>query len=179
METFEKIDEMLHLLVGQFVWSVRRGFGTFLTMQFGEPHRVVYEPRQASENVSAAVRRALGRRLISIKGDVSLFIQDSQWSIFTTDAAVNWDSDEALVHEMIVNHLDGQKVLSAVRRADDTVLEFDLGTTLRLGKSIFPTDMASVLWLNRLWGSSSVGLFNSGAPIPSDWKYGDEADTSY
>jgi hypothetical protein len=66
-----------------------------------------------------------------------------------------------------------------MRTADDTVLEFDLGTTLRLGKSIFPTDMASVLWLIRLWGSSSVGLFNSGAPIPPDWKYGDEADTSY
>jgi hypothetical protein len=178
MEGSEKIDEVLRLLVGQYVWSVRSGVGTFLTMEFGEPHRVVYEPRQASENVSAAVRRTLGRRLISIKGDLSLFIQDSQWSIFTKDAEVNWKSSEALVREMLVYHLDGQKVLSAVRRDDDTVLEFDLATTVRLGKSIFPTDMASVLWSIRQWGSSSVGLFNSGAPIPLDWKYGNEADTS-
>jgi hypothetical protein len=89
MDAFEKIDEMLRLLVGQFAWSVRRGFGTYLTMQFGEPHRVVREPIQASENADAVVRRTLGRRLISIQGDVSLSIQDSQWSIFTKDAAVN------------------------------------------------------------------------------------------
>lgn len=177
MEALGKIDEMLQLLVGQFVWSVRRGVGTFLTMQFGEPHRVVREPIQASEDVSAASRRSLGRRLISIKGDASLFIQDAQWSISTKDAAVNWESNETLVHEMIVYHLDGQKVLSAVRRADDTVLEFDLGTTLRLGKSVFPNDMGSLLWSLRLWGSSSFGLLNSGAVAPPDWKYGDEAGT--
>ena len=173
MEASGKIDEMLQLLVGQFVWSVRSGVGTFLTMEFGEPHRVVREPRQASENVSAAVRRTLARRLISIKGDISLFIRDSRWSIFTKDAEVNWSSSEAPVREMLVFHLDGQKVLSAVRRADDTVLEFDLGTTVRLGKTIFPADMASVLWTLRLFGNSSVGLLNTGAV-----KYGDEADTS-
>jgi hypothetical protein len=178
MDAFEKIDEMLRLLVGQFAWSVRRGFGTYLTMQFGEPHRVVREPIQASENADAVVWRTLGRRLISIQGDVSLSIQDSQWSIFTKDAAVNWDSNEAAVREMIVYHLDGQRVLSAVRRDDETVLEFDLGTTLRLGRSIFAAEKTSVLWLIGPWGGRSVGLFNSGAAIPPDWKYGDEADTS-
>jgi hypothetical protein len=178
MDTFEKIDELLQLFVGQFVWSVRRGVGTFLTMQFGEPHRLVREPIQARGNADAVVGRTLGRRLISIKGDVSLFIQDSQWSISTKDAVVNWDSDEASMNEMIVYHLDGQRVLSARRGADDTLLEFDLGTTLRLGKSIFPTDMTSVLWTIRPWGGSSVGLFNSGAAIPPDWKYSEDADTS-
>ena len=42
---------------------------------------------------------------------------------------------------MLVFDLDGQKVLSADRRVDETVLEFDLGTTLRMGKSMFPGDM--------------------------------------
>lgn len=168
METFEKIDELLQGLVGQFVWGVRSGVDTFITMGFGEPHRVVYEPIQASEGSSAVVKKILARRRISIKGDVSLFVRDSRWSISTKNAAVNWESDAALIREMIVNHLDGQKLLSAVRRADDTVLEFDFGTTLRLGKSMFPTDMTSALWLIGLWGNSKVVLLNSGAVTTHD-----------
>jgi hypothetical protein len=52
---------------------------------------------------------------------------------------------------MLVFDLDGQKVLSADRRVDETVLEFDLGTTLRMGKSMFPGDMESALWSISLW----------------------------
>ncbi len=162
----EKIDEMLELLVGQFVWSVRSGVDTFLTMEFGEPHRVVYEPGQASEDASAIVRNVLGRRRISMKGDFTLFVRDSQWSISTKDAAVDWESDQALVREMISGHLDAQKVVTAVRRADETALEFDLGTRLRLGRSMYPTDMTSVLWTIKRWGGSGFGLLNSGAEFP-------------
>jgi hypothetical protein len=176
MEEYKEIDRLLQLLVGQFVWSVKWGVDTWLTMQFGGPHRVVYEPKQASEGVSAVVQKILARRHITIKGDVSLFVQNSQWSILTKDAAINWKSDEGLVREMVTYHLDGQKVLSAVRRVDETVLEFDLGTTVRLGKSIDPDDMNSTLWSIREWGSSSYGLLNSGAVAPSDWKDG-VADT--
>ena len=32
METFEKIDELLRGLVGQFVWGFRSGVDTFITM---------------------------------------------------------------------------------------------------------------------------------------------------
>jgi hypothetical protein len=176
MEALQTVDDMLQLLVGQFVWSIRRTVGTSITMQFGEPHRLVREPRQTTESTDEVVKRILGRRLVSIKGDFSFSIRDAQWSIVAKDRAVNWESSEALVQKMITYHLDGQKLLSAVRGFDDTVLEFDLGTTMRLGKSIFPADMTSVLWVIRRWGGSSVGLFNSGAPISPDWKYGDEAD---
>jgi hypothetical protein len=176
MAASEKIDELLQLLVGQFVWSVRSGVDTFLTMEFGEPHRVVYEPTQADEGASAVVRNVLGRRRISIKGDFTLFVRDSQWSISTKDAAVSWESDQTLVREMISIHLDGQKVVTVVRRPDETVLEFDLGTTLRLGRSMFPADMASVLWTIKRWGGLGVGLLNSGAMTTLDSKYGDEAE---
>ena len=76
---------------------LRRGFGTFLTLQFGGPHRDIREPIQASENASATVKRTLGRRRVSIKGDISLWIRDSRWSISNKDMAVDWTSDAALV----------------------------------------------------------------------------------
>jgi hypothetical protein len=119
-----------------------------------------------SEDASAVVRKILTRRRIAIKGDLSWFIQDSQWSISTKDAVVNWNSDAALIREMIAYHLDGQKVLSVVRRSDETIVEFDFGTTLRLAKSSAPNDIESVLWSISVWASSSrVSLLNSGAVI--------------
>jgi hypothetical protein len=59
---------------------------------------------------------------------------------------------------MLVFDLDGQKVLSADRRVDETVLEFDLGTTLRMGKSMFPGDMESALWSISLWEGLRASL---------------------
>jgi hypothetical protein len=165
MESSKNIDELLQRLVGQYAWSARRGYGTFLTLQFGEPHRDIREPIQASENADATVKRTLGRRRVSIKGDISLWIRDSQWSISTKDVAVDWTSDAALVERMLVFHLDGQKVLSADRRADETVLEFDLGTTLRMGKSMFPGDMESALWSISLREGPSASLFDGGEAI--------------
>jgi hypothetical protein len=165
MESSKNIDELLQRLVGQYAWSTRRGFGTFLTLQFGEPHRDIREPIQASENDNATVKRALGRRRVSIKGDISLWIRDSRWSISNMDMAVDWTSDAALVERMLVFHLDSQKVLSAERRVDETVLEFDLGTTLRMGKSMFPGDIESALWSISLWEGLRASLFDGGEAI--------------
>ena len=174
MDAIKRVDETLQLLVGQLVWSVRKEIGTSLSMQFGEPHLVVHRPGRASDDAGPVVRRILDRRLVLIKGDLSLSIRDAKWSISTKDSGVNWESSDELVNEMLVYYLDGQKVLSAVRGVDETVLEFDLGTTVRLGRSIFPTEAASVLWSIRPWGGSGVGIFNSGAAIPPNWRYGDE-----
>jgi hypothetical protein len=159
-EMLQKIDELLQQLVGELVWSVRRGYGTYLTMQFGCPHRVVREPMEAT-NGDAVVARVLGRRNVSIVGDWSLWIRDSQWSIVTKDGVADLNTSEAFVHEMLRN-LDGQKV-SAVRRNDETVLEFDLGATLRLGKSIFPDEATSVLWMLSRFEKPSICLLNDGS----------------
>jgi hypothetical protein len=178
MNALDDVDEMLNRLIGHFVWSARGGFGTFLTMQFGEPHRLIRGPGQASQDSSAAVRRILDRRLITIKGDLSLFIQNSRWTISAGEKAVDWKSDRALIDEMLIFQLDGQKVVSAVRRPDETVLEFDLGTKLQLGKSIFESEKDSVLWTIQPWEGQSVGLFNNGSSIPPGWRHGDEIENN-
>ena len=79
--------------------------------------------------------------------------------------AVDWTSDAALVERMLGFHLDSQKVLSADRRVDETVLEFDLGTTLRMGKSMFPGDIESALWSISLWEGLCASLFDGGEAI--------------
>jgi hypothetical protein len=167
MDAFKEIDERLALLVGQYVWLVRRGVGIHLRMEFGVPHRRINE-RVYGSGMSA-------RRLISIRGDISFWVQESQWSICAHDTEVNWKTDEASA-ERIIRYLNGQKVVSAVRGPDETVLEFDLGTTLRLGKSVFPTDMESVLWSLLPWQGAIVGVLNSGAAFVGESYDGDEPE---
>jgi hypothetical protein len=77
-----QLDEMLGLLVGQFVWAVKRGHGTFLTMEFGKPHLVVREP-SASTSQNPQVSKLLARRMVGVIGDMSLWVRDAQWAILT------------------------------------------------------------------------------------------------
>jgi hypothetical protein len=155
-------DALLQQLVGELVWSVKGGYGTYLTMEFSTPHLVVREPIKSAAE-SERVRQALARRRVSIVGKFSLMVCDSQWSISTNGLTVDLNSSETAMREVFQN-LDGQKV-SAISHADgaDTVLEFDLGGVVRLGKSIFPTEPTSTLWILQHFGNSSVGLLNDGS----------------
>jgi hypothetical protein len=166
MKMDKEIKELLQQLVGELVWSVKRGHGTFLTMEFGAPHLVVREPIKSKSTMPRVVRQ-LAHRQVFIVGDLSLFIQDSRWSISTKDQTVDLDSSETEVRELL-RDLDGQRV-SAVSFAEaETTLEFDLGITVRLGKSIFPTEPKSNLWSLGRFGSSSLSLLNDGSIVRGD-----------
>jgi hypothetical protein len=66
METFEKIDELLQGLLANSYGGFAVGSIPLSRLEFGEPHRVVYEPIQASEGSSAVVKKILACRRISI-----------------------------------------------------------------------------------------------------------------
>ena len=157
----KKLKELLQQVVGELVWAAKRGHGTFITMEFGSPHMVVREPIKSTSTMPRVVRH-LARRHVSILGEFSLFVQDSRWSISTRDQTVGLDTSETAVREMLLD-LDGQRV-SAVSFAEaDTTLEFDLGTTVRLGKSIFPTEPKSILWSFGRFGTPGLSLLNDGS----------------
>lgn len=68
----------------------------------------------------------------------------------------------------VLQELDGQKV-SAVRFDPfETILEFDLGATVRLGKSIFPTEPKSDLWSLTKFGTPGLSLLNDGSIVGGD-----------
>src|SRR4029450_2184389 len=52
----------LHPLHGLPCWNVRRGFASFMTFEFGNPHLDVMEPKEPQFAVSARVRRVLRSR---------------------------------------------------------------------------------------------------------------------
>lgn len=113
------------------------------------------------------VVRHLARRHASIRGDFSLFIQDSRWSISTKDQTASLDTSETEVQEMLQD-LDGQRVAAVNFAEADTILEFDLGVSVRLGKSIFPNDARSGLWSLTRFGTPGLFLLNDGSIVRGD-----------
>jgi hypothetical protein len=162
----KEIRELLRQIVGELVWGGTRGHGTVIFLEFGAPHLVVREPIKSKSTMSRVVRH-MARRRVSIRGDFSLFIEDSRWSISVTDETVSLDSSEATVRE-VLQDLDGQRVSSVRFDAADTILEFDLGATIRLGKSIFPTEPKSSLWSLKKFGDPGIFVLNNGSLVRGD-----------
>jgi hypothetical protein len=70
----ENIKEFFVPFIGDMVWQVRRGYGSFLTMEFGLPHLAVREPIFACPGATARVRRNLERRAVAVVGDCHFWV---------------------------------------------------------------------------------------------------------
>lgn len=121
-------------LIGQLVWSVRRGVGTFLTMEFGEAHLMVREPVEPRAGTNAKVRRALRERRVTPTGEWHLWVQHADWRLATNGGAVASDWTSAGDVDARLRELDGQKLVgvSEDRQAALVTLRFDLGGTLEI-----------------------------------------------
>jgi len=69
MTPAQKIQDLFRPLIGEMAWDVRCGHGSFLTMEFGQPHIAVRDPVVASPGRSDRVQRNLGRRRVFVVGD--------------------------------------------------------------------------------------------------------------
>lgn len=133
----EKPEDAFLPIVGKFAWGVRRGHGTFLTMEFGAPHLIVREPIIASPSTSPRVKRNLAKRRVTIAGHWHFWIQYSCWEIHTANYSVtNKDEDVSLVDEAL-SELDGQILLSAApgEAPNSCVLNFDLEGSICMSPS--------------------------------------------
>lgn len=126
------IDGIWSKIYGLPAWSVKKGYGSFLTFEFGEPILQIREPVTASSEASDEVRASLGRRRVYITGAWHLWIYCCNWSIALQASSVahNESSDETI--EFATNGLDGQQIISVSRgkTKGSWVFTFDLGGEL-------------------------------------------------
>jgi hypothetical protein len=119
-------------VIGLPAWNVRKGHGSFLTLELGPPHLVVREPIVTSPGADEAVRAALRRRRVHPRGAWHLWIYCCQWRALANGTEVAWSeaSDDQI--DAAAAELDGQ-VLTAVT-ADPllgtSAFSFDLGGSL-------------------------------------------------
>jgi hypothetical protein len=95
-------------LLGLPAWLVRKGYGSCLTMDFGNPHLKIRHPMIASPQASEWVRRLLARRLVLPRGEWHLWIYCCHWRALSEDKeiACSESSDQDIVNA--AREIDGQ-----------------------------------------------------------------------
>ena len=108
-------------LIGRLAWGVHQGYGSFLTLEFGEPRLEISEPNK---------RRS--QRLVTVRGEWHLWIYCCGWDITQDgDRLAYYESDESSIRQATAQ-LDGQR-LERLWLESGTVIthfEFDLGAIL-------------------------------------------------
>ena len=130
-------------LLGLPCWGVKRGHGSFLTLEFGAPRLVIREPLQ-STSPSARVRRGLARRHVYVAGDWHLWIYMCHWQVHS-GGRVSGDSSSNRRVQNAVRVLDGQRLIgvSLSPKGARTRFAFDLGAVLETK----PYDRKSEQWM--------------------------------
>jgi len=137
------IERAFAALAGRPCWGVRRGHGSFLTLEFGRPRLVVFEPRRAPNGASPKVRRSLARRHVFVRGQWHLWIYCCQWSLKVDGRVVgDWTTKPRV--DRAARALDGQRLLGIkiAPRGAGTTFIFDLGGELETK----PYDRRSEQW---------------------------------
>src|SRR5215217_5037296 len=113
---------------GKPCWGVKRGYGSFLTFEFGKPRLEIREPKSLGSSASGRLRESYSRRLATVHGDWHLWIYCCDWVVRKGDVVIG-DSSSARRVDRAAAFLDGQKLLSATLRPRGarTHFEFDLG----------------------------------------------------
>lgn len=119
-------------LIGLPGWHVRKGHGSFITFEFGNPRLVIRDPMPAPINESQLVRRTLARRRIHVRGDWHLWIYCCNWRLVLASQdgchseSADWEMKAAL------QDLDGQRLMQVEIASDrgSSIFRFDLGAAL-------------------------------------------------
>jgi hypothetical protein len=160
----DQIREFFTPFLGQLVWQVRRGHGSFLTMEFGMPHLSVREPMNASPDNSSKVKRNLQRRHVTITGDWHFWVQYGEWKISTNNGVLTSDDPSGSQSEECLRDLGGQRLVSVESGAREKSLafNFDLDTTLEIWPSSqIPDDQ----WSLYNWNGDIVTCRNDGTLV--------------
>lgn len=117
-------------LIGQYAWGSRQGVGSFLTIEFGQPHLFV---REALPSASTA---RLRKRGVQSVGQWHLWVLYCSWSVMAPHVQVcspDWE-DKARVEEALFM-IDGQKLLGVRHDTESRVtnVEFEGEVELSLG----------------------------------------------
>jgi hypothetical protein len=161
-----EIEDMFAPIVGSLVWAVRRGHGSFLTMEFGQPHLLIREPVDSTSEPGSIVHRLLSRRRVSIAGDFHLWIQHARWRLVVGDKACDNDSLPGDIDD-VLPILDGQQMTGVVAGRDALVLRFDLGATLQVKYSMNEGAAKLEQWALHRYRGNAVVCFSDGTIVES------------
>lgn len=130
-------------LIGSPCWQVGTDYGSFITLEFGDPHLEVREPRNVAAERSSDARQLLTRRNVTVRGQWHLWIYCCAWKIRNGDRLVGAsDDDDSFADASQL--LDGQALTDlSIDEPASCRFAFDLGGSLTTS----PYDDNSEQWM--------------------------------
>ena len=126
MESIER--KVFSKLYGKPCWNAKRGWGTFITFDFGKPHLNVYKPYNVSETFRGKKLRYKSRQAY-VRGDWHLWIHCAGWQINNQgEKLARWTSSNERINKAL-RILDGQALskITIDLKKIETIFDFDLG----------------------------------------------------
>jgi hypothetical protein len=125
------VAEALQPVLGRTSWLVQHGYGSFITMEFGEPHVHVRKPLMLPVSIAGAPAKTL-QRLASVSGQWHLWIYCCEWSLRLESTELAHSESDDITLNRALGVLNGQE-LQAVDvdpAGGQTRFTFDLGCSL-------------------------------------------------
>lgn len=117
-------------IYGQPCWLVKKGYGSFLTMEFGEPKLEIADPRPDAKWADRLGTQEVHVRGVAIHGEWHLWVYHCRWFLLWRgqEIASSDSRDQTILQALRL--LDGQALIDVDVRADSrSRFEFDLGCT--------------------------------------------------
>ena len=124
-----EIEDTFRPVYGLPCWNVHCGYGSFLTMEFGEPRLLIDETMLNTPSLKGRLRRR--RRLVKVTGQWHFWLEQCQWFVFQDGRRQgSWHNDHTVCRAIAA--LGGQKLVSVTvnRLMGRSHFEFDLGARL-------------------------------------------------
>jgi hypothetical protein len=142
------IDDIFTPVYGKPCWNLEQGYGSYLTLEIGQPYLKIREPRQSGVQASEGVRTRAARRSVHVHGEWHLWIYICDWRIFSRGQLLATSESTRRVIKQAINVLDGQALIQvSVEESLMTVFEFDLGGRLEVIPNIVEYGSDADLWL--------------------------------
>lgn len=118
-------------MLGLPSWLVKRGYGTFVTLEFGEPRLKISEPTLSRVLIDGAPPGAM-RRYAIVRGQWHLWIYCCRWSLALDGTALADDESDDVTMMRALYVLNGQALTGVTVDPSDgsTRFAFDLGCVL-------------------------------------------------
>ena len=125
------IDELFQPLIGVPSWNVKKGYGSFLTFEFGNPNLEIREPRDVPD-ATPQVRQLFAQRRVTLRGQWHLWVYCCGWRICLGGNEIAHDESTDEEISVACLKLDGQAIqqVTCEPEVGRTLFHFDLGGVL-------------------------------------------------
>lgn len=136
------IDEIFSPVIGKFCWAAEKGYGSFLTFEFGQPNLDIWEKYRSKDGLREK------RRSVAVHGDWHLWIYLCDWQIYSRDEVRATSHSSTRDIQRAMRRLDGQVLTHVeVHPSCATTFVFELHDRLETMPNVSEYGQDSEQWL--------------------------------